>query len=221
MTNHTNPTFPADSTETSPLLSPSNSPQNHEITTDITSSPTTPHPTTRIAAAMFSFITTGLFVSSIGVMLPHIEAHYALSDLSVSLIFLVGPIGYIAAASSNAAIHHHFGQRGIACAAPVLHLLSSVVLALHPPFPLLLVAFAGVGLGSAWLDGSWCAWAGAMSNANTVSGLLHGSFSAGAAVGPVVAGLMLARSSGVDGGGSVAGQWYSWFWVLVSSNCLH
>jgi len=150
-------------------------------------------------------------------MLPHIEAYYALSDLSVSLIFLVGPAGYILAASSNALIHTRFGQRGIACAAPVLHLVSAVVLALHPPFPLLLLAFAGVGLGSAWLDGSWCAWAGAMGNANTVSGLLHGSFSAGAGVGPVVAGLMLARERGRGGGGGVGGgEWYSWFWVLVS-----
>lgn len=59
-----------------------------------------------------------------------------------------------------------------------------------------------------------------MENANTVSGLLHGSFSVGAAVGPVVAGLMLEGAKGrgnvEGGGGEGAGEWYSWFWVLVS-----
>jgi len=140
-------------------------------------------------------------------MLPHIRTHYALTDTSVSLIFLLGPLGYVLAASSNALIHQHFGQRGIACIAPIFHLLSAVVLALHPPFPVLLLAFAGVGLGSAWLDGSWCAWAGAMRRANKVSGFLHGSFSAGAAAGPFVAGAMIAKAGA---------EWWEWFWVLVS-----
>lgn len=156
---------------------------------------------------IYSSPTHYIQVSSIGVMLPHIRTHYALTDTSVSLIFLLGPLGYILAASSNALIHQHLGQRGIACIAPVFHLFSAIVLALHPPFPVLLLAFAGVGLGSAWLDGSWCAWAGAMRQASKISGFLHGSFSAGAAVGPFVASAMIEKAGT---------QWWSWFWVLVS-----
>jgi fucose permease len=157
----------------------------------------------KIAAAMYSFVTLGLLTSTIGVMLPPILKHYDLSDIGVSLIFLVGPVGYVLAAQSNTLIHISFGQLGVAILGPILHILSCGVIALHPPFSVVLVAFAFVAAGTGLLDGSWCAWAGNMDNANTVSGLLHGSFSVGAAVGPLLA-TMLAGN-----------KWFYWYYVLV------
>jgi hypothetical protein len=60
-----------------------------------------------------------------------------------------------------------------------------------------------VFMGTGLLDGSWCAWAGSMDNANTISGLLHGSFSVGAAIGPVLANLLAEI------------KWYYWYYLLV------
>lgn len=165
----------------------------------------------RIGAAMYSFAVLGVFTSSIGVMLHPMSKHYSLSDIHVSLIFLVGPVGYIIAAQSNDFIHSKFGQRGIAFLGPLFHILAAVAIATHPPFPLILIAFAFVALGTGILDGSWCAWAGAMENANTVSGLLHGSFSAGAAAGPILAGAMM------DAGHR---SWYDWYFVLLGASVL-
>lgn len=161
----------------------------------------------RIAATMFSFMVTGLFNASIGVMLAPMSRYYSLTDIHVSLIFLCGPIGYVLASPANASIHSLLGQRGIAFLGPVLHTLAALGIAAHPPFPIVLVAFVVNAMGIGLVDGSWCAWAGGLEKANVVSGLLHGSYSAGAAVGPFVAGLSL---------GKLAKPWRDWYLVLVS-----
>ncbi|KAF3040957.1 hypothetical protein E8E12_008687 [Didymella heteroderae] len=109
----------------------------------------------RVAAAMFSFATLGLFQSSIGALLPLISKHYNLSDLHVSLIFVVGPFGYIIAAQTSSLIHNQFGQFGIAFFGPVLQIIAAGLLSLQPHFGLVLVAYAVLGLGTGLLDGSW------------------------------------------------------------------
>ena len=165
----------------------------------------------RIGAAMYSFAVLGLFTSSIGAMLQPLSKHYHLTDIHVSIIFLVGPVGYIIAAQSNDFIHSKFGQRGIAVAGPIFHVLAALAIATHPPFPLVLAAFTFVALGTGLLDGSWCAWAANMENANTISGLLHGSFSVGAAIGPFLVGVIMEAAKR---------PWYEWYFILVRSSNL-
>jgi fucose permease len=159
----------------------------------------------KIGAAMVSFSTLGLFNSSIGAILPLISHHYNLTDLYVSLLFLAGPLGYIVAAQFSDTIHYRFGQRGIAFIGPVLQIVATALIALCPRFGWVLVAFAVQGLGTGLLDGSWCAWAGSMEKANTISGMLHGSYSVGGAAGPFLVTLMTARGW----------PWYLWYGVLV------
>ncbi|CCF37872.1 MFS transporter [Colletotrichum higginsianum] len=165
----------------------------------------------RMAAAAWSFVVLGLFVSTIGVTIPHIQDDYRLTDIHVSAIFLVGPVGYCLASSLSNRVHLRFGQRGIAVLGPACHLLYAVTGALHPPFPVFLLA-TGVGsLGVGLLDGSWCAWVAGLESANTLSGILHGSFSVGAAICPYLAGIMLSANDGL---------WYQWFYVLSIASAL-
>ncbi|KAF3005657.1 hypothetical protein E8E13_003921 [Curvularia kusanoi] len=196
--------------ETAPLLGNNSS----HSTTLPPSSPTSQHPPLqdvsrqlafKISAAMFSFFTLGLFNSSIGALLPSLSTFYSLTDTHVSLIFLVGPVGYILAAQTSSVVHYYFGQFGVALAGPLLQLVAAAVLATHPKFGLVLLGAAVQGLGTGLLDGSWCAWAGAMESASTVSGLLHGSYSVGAAVAPVIVTLMVERGRG----------WWEWYYVLA------
>ncbi|KAF2017695.1 MFS general substrate transporter [Aaosphaeria arxii CBS 175.79] len=155
---------------------------------------------------MFSFIVLGLFNSTIGVILQPISKHYGLSDIQVSCIFLVGPVGYTLAAQCNSLIHSHFGQRGIAVIGPAFHVLAALAIACHPHFGVVLVAYALIAVGTGLLDGSWCAWAGSVRNANTVSGLLHGSYSVGASAGPYFCDLLMTT------GGR---PWYQWYSALA------
>jgi fucose permease len=160
-----------------------------------------------ILSTMFSFAVIGLFVSTLGVILPHIQDYYHLNDTKVSLVFLAGPTGYVFAARLNHVIHVKLGQRGIAIIGPVIQVISAAVTATHPPFFGLLLSLALGGFGYGLLDGSWCAWAGAMERANFVSGLLHGSFSVGAGLGPIMAAQLLEQTSA---------QWFHWYYLLAA-----
>lgn len=155
---------------------------------------------------MVSFSTLGLFNSSIGAVLPPIRHYYSLTDLHVSVLFLAGPLGYIFAAQCSDIIHQRFGQRGIAITGPIFQILAHLMTALHPRFGWILFAFGLQGIGAGLLDGSWCAWAGNMEKANTISGMLHGSYSVGGAAGPFLATLITTSNR----------PWYLWYWVLVS-----
>ncbi|KAI6093666.1 MFS general substrate transporter [Hypoxylon rubiginosum] len=165
----------------------------------------------RIAASMYSFIILGMMVSTLGVMVPQFETYYGLTDFQVSFVFLVWPVGYIIAAYLNGVIHVRFGQRGIAVVGPLFHIILTIAASLHPPFPVLLVALALGSLGTGILDGSYCAWAGGMENANIVQGFLHGSYSTGAALGPFLAGTMLSVGHTT---------WYTWYYVLFGASVL-
>lgn len=157
--------------------------------------------TIKVVASMYCFVVLGLFSSSIGALIPAIRTHYSLSISQVSALFIPISSGYVIASQCNSYLHARFGQVGVATIGPVLHVISACITAAHPPFSLVLAAFALQGMGTGLLDGSWCAWAGARQNANTVSGLLHGSFSAGAAAGPLFT--------------TMVRKWYRWYHVLV------
>lgn len=156
-----------------------------------------------------------MLISTPGVVLPHLEAHYHLTDVRASLIFLIAPWGYLLGSYLNDPIHRRLGQRGIASIAPVCQALFTTTAAtFHDPsrwgFEVFLVATVFGNFGAGLLDGSWCAWAGGLggSRRNFVQGLLHGSFSVGAGLGPFLAGTLF----------SVYGApWWSWYYVLLGA----
>lgn len=72
-----------------------------------------------------------------------------------------------------------FGQRGIAIIGPLCHLLPFIAIACHPPFPVVIVVFAIIGLGNGLIDAAWNAWIGDMANANALMGFLHAFYGLG------------------------------------------
>lgn len=170
----------------------------------------------KLLATLCSFVLLGFIISTPGVVLPHLEEHYHLNDLHASLIFLVAPVGYLVGARLNVPIHRYMGQRGIALIAPVCQVIfTGLVSTFHNPqragFPVFLLATVVGNVGSGLLDGSWCAWAGGLGGkrTNTVQGLLHGSFSVGAGLGPFLAGTMFSVWEL---------PWWTWYnFLLVAS----
>jgi hypothetical protein len=103
------------------------------------------------------------------------------------------------------------GWRGISILTPAFHVISMLLLSLGPPFAVVLIGILFAGIGTGISDAGFCAWSSKMKRANVVQGFLHGSFSSGAVVGPV---LVL----GVVGEGvSTAGGrgWWTFYWVAV------
>lgn len=86
----------------------------------------------------------------------------------MSVIFLISPVGYFLAAYMTSFIHLRLGQLGIAIIGPACQLVYALGLCAHPPYWMLLFLSLIEAVGTGLLDGSWCAWAGAMTNGNTV-----------------------------------------------------
>ncbi|KAI9739949.1 MAG: hypothetical protein M1818_005005 [Claussenomyces sp. TS43310] len=165
----------------------------------------------RVFATFFSFFIVGANDGSYGALIPHLEKYYDLSYTIVSLVFLSPFAGYTVASIINNAIHVRFGQRGVAILGPLCHLISYIIMAVHPPYPVLVVVFIFVGVGNGLLDAAWCAWIGNMASANQVSGFLQGCYSGGATVAPLIATAMFTK------GGL---PWYSFYYIMIAGSAI-
>lgn len=124
----------------------------------------------------------------------------------MSLIFLSPLLGYVTSALSNNAIHTRFGQRGVAILSPGAHLIAYIVVFLHPPYPVLVLAFIFAGFGNGLADCAWNAWVGSMANANELLGFLHGFYGAGAMVAPTIATSLVTKANW---------PWYRFYYIAA------
>jgi fucose permease len=121
-------------------------------------------------------------------------------------VFLSPLVGYTASAILNNTVHLRFGQRGIALIGPLCHLVSYIIIALHPPYPVLVVAFMISGFGNGLEDAAWNAWIGNLANANEVLGFLHGFYGLGATISPLIATSMITKANM---------PWYAFYYIMV------
>ncbi|KAL4782724.1 major facilitator superfamily domain-containing protein [Aspergillus varians] len=159
----------------------------------------------RIAAAFASFAVVGASDGVYG-----IREDFNLSTTVVSLIFMTPFAGYTLASIAVNKIHMTLGQRGIAIIAPLCHLIPFIVMATSPRFPVLLVAYAFVGLGNGLIDAGWNAWVGDMVNASLLMGILHAFYGLGATVSPAIATAMVDRGL----------KWSTFYFTLVGGSAL-
>ncbi|KAH0345727.1 MFS general substrate transporter, partial [Aureobasidium melanogenum] len=160
----------------------------------------------RTLAAFIGFAIMGMNDATYGAIIPYLEKYYNLSYTIVSLIFLSPLVGYNLSALLNNSIHLQFGQRGVAFIGPVCHLLAYIVIAVHPPYPVLVVVFAIAGFGNGLEDAAWNAWMGAMSNANEVLGFLHGIYGLGATIAPLIATSLITKADK---------PWWTWYYFMI------
>ncbi|KAI8964506.1 MFS general substrate transporter [Daldinia sp. FL1419] len=160
----------------------------------------------RVASCFWSFVVMGSNDAAYGPLIPYIQAHYNLTYLIVSLIFLTPFVGYTAAAFLNNIIHIKAGQRGVAFISSGCHLLSYIVIAVHPPYPVLVIAFMLAGFGNGIADAAWNAWIGNMARANEMLGFLHGLYGAGAVLSPLIATTMITKSNL---------PWYAFYYLMI------
>ncbi|XPS78310.1 hypothetical protein M3J07_010329 [Ascochyta lentis] len=160
----------------------------------------------RTAATLFAFVIMGANDAAYGAIIPYLEEYYNLSYVIVSLVFLSPLGGYVGAALLNNWIHVRFGQRGVAFLGPFCHLAAYVGIALHPPYPVLVVIFIIAGFGNGIEDAAWNAWAGNMANTNEVLGFLHGFYGLGAVLSPLAATTLMTKSGWM---------WYEFYYIMI------
>jgi MFS family permease len=104
----------------------------------------------------------------------------------VAWVFVVNVVGYLLGAATLERIHLFAGRRGVALTTASLHILGIAILAAKPLYPIALLAYFFFGIGTGCADAGFCAWAANVRDANAVQGLIHGSFSAGCVISPMV-----------------------------------
>lgn len=162
----------------------------------------------RVLATFYAFAIMGMNDASYGPIIPYLETYYEEPYTVISLVFLSPFVGYVGAALCNNMVHMKFGQRGVAIGGPICHLISYIIICVHPPYPVLIVAFIFAGFGNGIEDAAYNAWIGAMANANELLGFLHGFYGLGATIAPLVATSMITR---------LGLQWYTWYYVMVGA----
>ncbi|PGH26973.1 hypothetical protein AJ80_01357 [Polytolypa hystricis UAMH7299] len=162
----------------------------------------------RFLSTNYSFIILGVNDAAYGALIPYLETYYQVSYTVISLIFLSPLVGYVTSALTNNMIHMRFGQRGAAILGPSAHLLAYIVIAVHPPYPVLVVAFIAAGFGNGIADAAWNAWIGAMVNANELLGFLHGFYGLGAMLSPLIATTLITKANW---------QWFEFYYLVVGA----
>lgn len=162
----------------------------------------------RTMAAFWSFVVMGSNDAAYGALIPYLQEYYSLTFVVISLVFLSPLVGYTLSALLNNTIHLKFGQRGVAMIAPSCHLVAYIVIAVHPPYPVLVVIFMLAGFGNGLADAAWNAWLGNMANPNEVLGFLHAFYGLGAVLSPLIATTMITKGSKLP--------WYYFYYVMIA-----
>ncbi|KAI4124035.1 MAG: hypothetical protein LQ347_005894 [Umbilicaria vellea] len=137
-----------------------------------------------------------------------LEIYYNLSYTVISLVFLSPLVGYTAAAFLNNVIHTRLGRRGVAFLGPGVHLISYIVICLHPPYAVMIIFFIFAGFGNGLEEAAWNAWIGNMEKANEVLGFLHGFYGLGATLSPLIATTMVTKAKL---------QWYTFYYIMIGA----
>ncbi|KAL4812199.1 major facilitator superfamily domain-containing protein [Aspergillus spinulosporus] len=160
----------------------------------------------RLLATFSSFAVVGASDGVYG-----LRDDYKLSTTVVSLIFMTPFAGYTIATLIVNKIHMTLGQRGIAIIGPLCHLIPFVIIAIRPPWPVMLAVYVVVGLGNGLIDAAWNSWIADMVNANTMMGFSGPSMDLGmATLSPTIATQMI--KSGL--------HWRHFYYTLLGGSVL-
>ncbi|KAL3436140.1 MFS general substrate transporter [Aspergillus tetrazonus] len=164
----------------------------------------------RLLATFASFAVVGASDGVYGALVPYLRDDYKLSTTVVSLIFMTPFAGYTIATLIVNKIHMTFGQRGIAIIGPLCHIVPFVIMAIRPPWPVMLAVYVIVGLGNGLIDAAWNSWIADMVNANTMMGVLGAFYGLGATLSPTIATQMI--KSGL--------HWNHFYYTLLGGSVL-
>ncbi|OJK01396.1 hypothetical protein ASPACDRAFT_59099 [Aspergillus aculeatus ATCC 16872] len=150
----------------------------------------------RVLATFWGALIMGANDAAYGAIIPYVctttfsaprrartlQLAYDKSYTIISLIFLSPFLGYTISAVVSNLIHQRLGRRGVAFIGPACHLLAFAVISTRPPFPVLVIMYVFVGLGSGIQNAGWNVWISSMANSHEVLGCFHGFYGIGATV---------------------------------------
>ena len=85
-------------------------------------------------------------------------------------------------------------------------MIAYIVIAVHPPYPAVVIILALAGMGNGLLDAAWNAWIGTLDHTNQLLGLLHGCYGLGATISPLIATTMVTKAH-LD--------WWNYYYIMI------
>ncbi|CDM31412.1 hypothetical protein DTO013E5_434 [Penicillium roqueforti] len=162
----------------------------------------------KVTATCLCAFVMGSNDAAYGAIIPYLEIYYQKSYTVISLVFLSPFVGYAISAILSNSVHQTFGRRGITIIAPICHMLAFAVISIHPPFPVLVIMYVLVGLGSGFHNAAWNVWIGNMANSHEVLGFFHGFFGVGATISPLIATSLITKAGW---------EWYSYYYLMTGA----
>jgi fucose permease len=146
----------------------------------------------QLGLAFFGFVLIGANGGTTGVLLPSMSSYYRVDNSVIGLLFLAGSLGYFLSAFSSSLFIERLGMRGFLLLGSFTFLLGMLTLAVKPPFIVILATRLLLGYGIAILETGLNAYVVALPRHTTQLNSLHAFYGAGALLGPILAGALLA-----------------------------
>ncbi|KAK3302802.1 major facilitator superfamily domain-containing protein [Chaetomium strumarium] len=162
----------------------------------------------RVFSTFWCFFLIGANDAAYGALLPSLESYYGLDFVVISLVFLSPFAGYVVSAMSNNVLHQKIGQRGIAMVSAACHMAAYIIMAAHPPYVVLVIAFIIAGFGNGVGDSAWNAWIGSLANSNELLGFMHACYGVGGTLSPLVATLIVEKYHL---------GWYTFYYFMIGA----
>jgi fucose permease len=162
----------------------------------------------QVGLAFFAFVLIGANDAAIGVFLPSLRAFYGIDKSTVGFLFMASTTGYLLSAFVSGLLVERLGRRAYMLAGCVAIAMGALVIALTPPFPVVLLGASCLGFGVAVIDAGLNAYIAGMPNSTATLNYLHAFFGLGALLGPLLASGMLAAG--------IAWNVLYYLWVTVA-----
>ena len=150
----------------------------------------------QLGTAFFGFVLIGVASGAWGVLLPSLSAYYNVDKSVVGLLFFASAVGYFLSALGTGFLTAKLGQRWYLVTGTATFMLCCALLALKPPFALVLFIRLFQGMATGILEAGLNLFVAALPNNTALLNYLHAFYGVGALVGPLIASTILAFSWG-------------------------
>jgi fucose permease len=150
----------------------------------------------QLSTAFYGFALIGLASGAWGILLPSLSQYYNVDQSVVGLLFCASAIGYFLSALSAGSLTLRLGQRWYLVCGSAMFVLCCLLLALKPPFALVLLIRLFQGMATAIIEAGLNLFLTALPNTHALLNYLHAFYGAGALVGPLIASTILGLSWG-------------------------
>lgn len=141
---------------------------------------------TQVAVSFITFTLFGLAEQTVGTIIPKLQDHYHVNDLSTGLVFLASTSGYFTMALVTEICNRNLGVRGVGIMGAASMTIAFLTINMRPPFSIFIFCYFLSGLGFGSLDASFNGWMGGLVDSNQLMGILHGCYGIGCLLSPPI-----------------------------------